>query len=168
MTQPIIIETELNRDTLSEGIRAIMDNVLMVRLTKYLGYALIAGGILVYVSIVKLQSYAPLQAVIVGFMFIYFSRIMAYFNLRKIQSDDKVYEPLIYTFDTAKVVIRGTSFEGYFNWTEVKEVVETEKFFLIYQSTMAASILPKADFTQEQKERFRRLVMNIPGLKHNI
>lgn len=168
MEERISISLKLDQATLTKGVKAVLDNANAVKMIKYFGIALVVASLVLFVAILKLESYAPLQGVFVGLVFIFFSSIMTYFNVKKISNDERIYEQITYKFGLPDVFIQAETFEGYLDWAQILQVVETKEFFLLYQSTLGASIIPKTAFTEEQAADFRDLITTIPDLKHNI
>lgn len=167
MEDKIVIVSQLNRTTLRKGIKNVLKNAKAVKAIHLLGIGLVIFSIGLFVYM-KGSSYAPLLMLFVGFVFIYFPNIMAFFSINRFQDADQVFEKLTYTFKLEEIKIKGETFEGYLDWIKLKEVIETKEFFLIYLSAIGASILPKEDFTEAQAADFRDLITTIPGLKNNI
>ena len=168
MKDTIDIITQIDKATLTKGVKAVLDNAKAIRLIKYFGYALVVASIILFVVVLQLKSYAPLQGVFVGVVFIFFSQIMAFFNVRRMGNDERVYEKIAYKFDLKNIYVKAESFEGYLDWSHIQQVIETKSFFLLYQSKVGASIIPKNAFSDEQASDFRDLITTIPDLKNNI
>jgi hypothetical protein len=168
MQNSINIEVQLDQATLTKGVKAVLDHAAPIKWIKYFGVALIFASIILFVFVLQLKSYAPLQGVFVGLVFLFFSNIMAYFNVRRMRNDDRVYEKIQYRFGLERLEVKAETFEGYLDWEQISRVIETEAFFLLYQSKLGASILPKVAFSDDEAADFRDLITTLPNMEHNI
>jgi hypothetical protein len=164
----INIQVQLDQAALTKGIKAVLDHAQPIKWIKYFGIVLILASIILFVFVLQLKSYAPLQGIFVGVVFLFFSNIMAYFNVRRMQHDERIYEKTQYRFGLERIEIQAETFEGYLDWEQIMKVVETKSHFLLYQSKLGASILPKTAFTDDEAADFRDLITTLPNLKHNI
>ncbi len=67
-----------------------------------------------------------------------------------------------------EINITGESFYMKLTWEKIYQVVEMKNWFLIYQNTLSAIILPKSSFTNDQIDEFRHLLKAITGLNLNL
>ncbi len=168
MQNAINIEVQLDQATLTKGVKAVLDNAQSIKWIKYFGVLLMIVSVILFVIVLKLKSYAPLQGLFVGLVFIFFSNIMAYFNVRRMSHDDRVYEKIHYRFGLERMEVKAETFDGYLDWEQILKVVETPAFFLLYQGKLGASILPKTAFSDDEAADFRDLITTLPNMEHNI
>ena len=88
---------------------------------------------------------------------------------RSYSTTSSVHEPIIFTFSDTGLHLKGKSFESDLDWGAIYKVEETNSWFLFYQSSAAAIIVPKTAFeNQEQVRELRELIASQQQLKHKL
>jgi hypothetical protein len=95
------------------------------------------------------------------------------FNLisRNYRSSNYLTEPLEVKILRDGIKMRGESFFTEINWDKIYKIVEYKNWFLIYQNTLSAIIIPKNVFDDNQLDQFTNIlksIKNVPvHLKNN-
>lgn len=106
---------------------------------------------------------APL---LIGFTFVIFLPAVVFWGARQnYRSSKGIHEAIAYTFTDTGILVVGQSFQSTLNWEEVHKVVETKRWFLIHQHSLAEFILPLSSFNSEQVGQFRKLIQTLPSEK---
>lgn len=168
MGKTITIQNQLDRKVLSKAVGEILSNNLVMKYAWLMGLVLIIVSALLFVYVFKIQSYAPMLGVFCGTFLLFFKNIMAYFSVQKLGSEDIAFEKLTYKFNTSEIDIKGETFEAKLFWENINNVKESNDFFLIFQKTLAANIVPKSSFTVEQITDFRNLLQSIDNIELDI
>lgn len=79
------------------------------------------------------------------------------------ESNKSIQEEITYQFSNEKIEIIGESFHSEVSWATVFKVDELKDWFMIYQGNNAVNLIPKKNFTQQQKQDLRNLITS-----HNI
>ena len=79
------------------------------------------------------------------------------------ESNKSIQEEITYQFSNEKIEIIGESFHSEVSWATVFKVDELKDWFMIYQGNNAVNLIPKKNFTQQQKKDLRNLITS-----HNI
>jgi len=79
------------------------------------------------------------------------------------ESNKTLQEEITYQFTNEKIEIIGETFHSEVSWTTVFKVNELKDWFLIYQGNNAVNLVPKKNFTRQQKQDLRNLITS-----HNI
>ncbi len=168
MSKSITVHTQLDKQLLSKGVGEILSNNLVMKYAWLIGLTLIITSGILFVYVFKVQSYAPMIGLFCGTFFLFFKNIMAFFSVQKLAPDDMTYEKLTYKFSSKEIDIKGETFTAKLFWENIKNVKETKEFFLIFQKTLAANIVPKSSFTVEQLTSFRTLLQSINNIDLDI
>jgi hypothetical protein len=73
-------------------------------------------------------------------------------------SSDHLREPLEMVFDGEQIRITGKYFYTELSWAGLFKVVELRDWFMIYQNTLTAVLVPKRAFKGRQQREFKRLL----------
>lgn len=79
------------------------------------------------------------------------------------ESNKTLQEEITYQFTNEKIEITGETFHSEVSWTTVFKVNELKDWFMIYQGNNAVNLVPKKNFTPQQKQDLRNLITS-----HNI
>lgn len=79
------------------------------------------------------------------------------------ESNKSIQEEIIYQFSKEKIEVIGETFHSDVSWTTVFKINESKDWFMIYHSNNAVNLIPKKNFTQQQKQDLRILITS-----HNI
>ncbi|MBP6698034.1 MAG: YcxB family protein [Flavobacteriales bacterium] len=91
--------------------------------------------------------------------------LMIFLTIRRtFISSNHLGESLSMEFDPERIRMTGDSFYMEVIWAKTFKVVELRNWFMIYQNTMSAIIVPKRSFAPGEADQFRRMVRDIPGL----
>lgn len=74
------------------------------------------------------------------------------------ESNKSLQEEITYQFSNEKIEITGETFHSEVSWTTVFKVIELKDWFMIYQGNNAVNLVPKKNFTQQQKHELRNLI----------
>lgn len=80
------------------------------------------------------------------------------------KSNGHLRERLEIHFTKEEIKIKGESFYTELTWHKIYKVDELRNWFLIYQNTFSAIIIPKKSFHHNQEEDFKHLLKSIPNL----
>lgn len=73
-------------------------------------------------------------------------------------------EPVEMVFDEDHIQITGKFFYLELNWAGLFKVVELRNWFMLYQNSLSAVLVPKRSFKAEQQPEFKELLNAVPGL----
>lgn len=152
------IDCQLDRDDLMRGITSVLDQNKIIKYSWVFGLVMMVASGLIFVYVLKLQSYSPVIGVMMALFMFLFKPMLAYFSVNKVQPGDITYEKLTYHFKPKEIYIRGETFEAKVFWKDIQRVVETKEFYLMFQKSLAANIIKKSSFTSEQRSAFVKLV----------
>lgn len=82
---------------------------------------------------------------------------------RSYRSSSHLQEQLEIHFTPDLIKIKGESFYTELIWNKMYKITELNNWFLIYQNTLSAVLLPKESFTETTAEEFRNLVKSLTG-----
>jgi hypothetical protein len=95
--------------------------------------------------------------------------VVIYITIRKnYLSSTRLSGKVELTITQEKVSMRGHMFCSEFSWHKAYKLVETKNWFLIYENTLAAVLIPKQDLTHAQQDQFRNLVRTVPDLERQL
>jgi len=77
-------------------------------------------------------------------------------------------EPLEIEFLPKEIKMTGESFYTVLQWEKIYKVVELQDWFLIYQNSLSAIIIPKKSFPPGKIESFKQLLRSIPDLNLHL
>lgn len=78
-------------------------------------------------------------------------------------------DPIVYTFTESGVYAKGENFESALAWSLYYKIVETKRYFILYQNNMVLNLVPKAAFkSQEQIRELRSLIASQASLKQKL
>ncbi|MEZ5008641.1 MAG: YcxB family protein [Chitinophagales bacterium] len=158
MKPTITVHTKLDKASLTRAVKAILNTNVVVKYAFVIGILLIVISLVLFIYVFQVQSYAPMLGIFAGTFLIFFKNLMAYFSVNKLGPEDKAYEELTYNFNAKDITIKGETFSAELYWQNIKKVLETDEFFLIFQNSLAANIIPKVSFTEAQLKQFRSLL----------
>ncbi|MFZ1685790.1 MAG: YcxB family protein [Flavobacteriales bacterium] len=87
---------------------------------------------------------------------------------RTYRSSNHLKERLSIELDAERTRLTGESFSMEFAWTKTYKVVELRNWFMIYQNTLSAVLIPKRAFAPGEQEALRRIVLAVPGLRSQL
>lgn len=79
------------------------------------------------------------------------------------ESNKSIQEEITYQFSNEKIEIVGETFHSEVSWTTIFKINELKNWFMIYQGNNTVNLVPKKNFTQQQKQDLRTLITS-----HNI
>lgn len=79
------------------------------------------------------------------------------------ESNKSIQEEITYEFSNEKIEITGETFHSEVSWTTVFKINESKDWFMIYNGNNVVNLVPKKNFTQQQKQDLRTLITS-----HNI
>lgn len=82
---------------------------------------------------------------------------------RSYRSSNHLQEHLEIVFIADLIKIKGESFYMELNWNNMYKITELKKWFLIYQNTLSAILLPKESFKKNTPDEFRSLAKSFKG-----
>jgi len=89
-------------------------------------------------------------------------RVSLPFSLRNVRSKNPdFFELHTYSFDDSEMVIQAKDTETRMKYSRIKDVIETQDYFFLTVSHLAAIILPKQHFSNEQSDSIRNLQFKI-------
>src|SRR5436190_15709847 len=88
------------------------------------------------------------------------------FNIiwRNYKSSNHLTEPLEIEFTKSEIKMQGRSFYTEIKWENIFKIVEHKNWFLIYQNTLSAIVIPKNDFQKGELDEFIRIVKEIKNV----
>lgn len=87
---------------------------------------------------------------------------------RNFNSDPRIGEKMIYSFDIEQFHILGESFNSSMTWDKVYKIQEMKNWILIYHNKMIASLIPRPSFSDEEYLKFREIISKHPNLESNL
>jgi hypothetical protein len=84
---------------------------------------------------------------------------------RNYLSSSHLTEQLQIEFTGDEIQMTGDSFYTVLNWKKIYKVQELKNWFLVYQNTLSAIIIPKRSFNKNDESRFKQILLSMPGLK---
>ncbi|MCJ8164103.1 YcxB family protein [Pontibacter sp. E15-1] len=88
---------------------------------------------------------------------------------RSYATTSSVHEPITYTFSGTGVHLKGSSFESDLTWKAFHKVQETKQWFILFQNSSAANLVPKAAMeSEEHLQTLRKLIASHKHLKHKL
>ena len=79
--------------------------------------------------------------------------------IREFESNKRLNEEVICSFDKEKFHIQGESFNTTCTWNKIYKFSETKKYFFVWQSKNSANIIPKRYMKEEDIECLRAIIM---------
>lgn len=79
------------------------------------------------------------------------------------ESNKSIQEEITYQFSNEKIEIVGETFHSEVSWTTIFKINELKNWFMIYHGNNTVNLVPKKNFTQQQKQDLRTLITS-----HNI
>ncbi|MES2629391.1 MAG: YcxB family protein [Bacteroidota bacterium] len=125
----------------------------------------IAGYYTGLVEVPEPLIYQYITAILITLLqptFIYFTVWQNYYSSAPLQ------EPVVITFTPECIKMRGMSFYTELVWDKLFKVVELKHWYLVYQNTLSAVIIPKSAFKKGEIEQFAELVSAVPGLSTKL
>lgn len=86
-----------------------------------------------------------------------------YIIWRNYRSSNQLTEELEIDLSPTLIKVRGDSFYMELLWEKIYKVVELKNWFLIYQNTLSAVIIPKQSLSPEEQQEFVTLLDTIPS-----
>jgi hypothetical protein len=83
---------------------------------------------------------------------------------KSFSSNERINEKIIYEFTEDKIKITGETFNSELSWEKTYKILELKNWFLIYQSSLIANVIPKNAFGDDLKE-FKELIGRKPFIK---
>jgi hypothetical protein len=80
-------------------------------------------------------------------------------------SSNHLSESLEMVFDPKHIRITGQSFYTELAWARIFKVVELREWYMIYQNSLSAILVPKRAFRGGEESAFRRMVRSVNGPK---
>ncbi|MDB5231348.1 MAG: hypothetical protein JWN76_2153 [Chitinophagaceae bacterium] len=88
-----------------------------------------------------------------------------YFTIkRNYYSSNHLAEPLEIELTQSEIKMQGESFYTEIAWKKIFKIDEQTHWFLIYQNTLSAIIIPKKSFHGHQVEEFKQILRAIPDV----
>ena len=81
---------------------------------------------------------------------------------RNYDSSNHLGEQLEIELTPDEIKIQGETFFTVISWQKIFKIDEQKKWFLIYQNTLSAIIIPKKDFEDIQLQQFKSIILSIP------
>lgn len=85
-----------------------------------------------------------------------------YIIWRNYHSSNQLTEELEINLSPTLIKVRGDSFYMELLWDKIYKVIEMKNWFLIYQNTLSAVIIPKQSLSEEEVNQFISLLGTIP------
>ncbi len=79
-------------------------------------------------------------------------------------SGNHLREPLEIEFTDTQIRMKGESFYTELQWAKIFKVQELKHWFLIYENSLSAIIIPKQSLSPDQGAQFITLIQSIPGI----
>lgn len=83
---------------------------------------------------------------------------------RNYESSSHLKEKLEIEFTDKEIKITGDSFYTELTWAKTYKVVELKDWFMIYQNTLSAILIPKKSFLLNQNEEFKQMLISNPAI----
>jgi hypothetical protein len=124
---------------------------------------LMASWIIAFYAGLRVPKPAYYQYATLGLIF--FARpSLIYLTIRRsYRSSSHLQEHLEIYFTSYLIKIKGESFYTELQWEKMYKVSELHNWFLIYQNTLSAILLPKESFTGKTQDEFKSLVKSLHG-----
>lgn len=74
------------------------------------------------------------------------------------ESNRTLQEEITYQFSNEKIVIIGETFHSEVSWTTIFKIIELKEWFMFYQGNNAVNLIPKKNFTVEEKYGLRNII----------
>ena len=102
-------------------------------------------------------------------LILFIQPLVIYITIRRNYfSSNHLKEKLAIEFTNDEIKIRGDSFYTTLIWMKTYKVVELEKWYLIYQNTLSAILIPKKSFEVGQEQEFKAMLKSIKGIKLHL
>lgn len=83
-------------------------------------------------------------------------------------SSNVLRETLEIEVTTEEIILKGESFYTRIAWEKLHKIVETRNWYLVYQNSLSAIIIPKRFFHDDEEAAFRTLLMEIPDIQLHL
>jgi hypothetical protein len=67
-----------------------------------------------------------------------------------------------------EIKLKGESFYTRIAWEKMYKIVETRNWYLVYQNSLSAIIIPKRFFHDDEESAFRNLLLTIPDIQLHL
>jgi hypothetical protein len=108
------------------------------------------------------------QCTTLGLIFLVQPTVIYLTIRRTYVSSNHLGETLEMTFDPELIRITGESFYTELAWARIFKVVELRKWYMIYQNTLSAVLVPKRAFNGKEEAAFRQVVRTVAGPKVHL
>lgn len=130
------------------------------------------GGVMFIVAIINTITESDNADFSVGYMlgaYLILRAILIYFFAKKnFKSNTLLGQPVNYEFLTDKLVIDNSVSHAEVPWENFYNVKEFKNWFLLYQSTTMANLIPKTDLSEQEIAGIRYVLQNAPVKKKKL
>ena len=166
----IQINYKLTEPEIYQGLLEISKSRVITNVMRIVGFVLLA--VMLFITTASIRS--GVFNVSPGFVFpiflslylIFLSEITARFQAPSLVKKKNPFteEVKVKIYETG-FSVKGETFNNQLSWDKLNAIVETPDFFLLKETEVLATVLPKRVFTAEDISEFKNVVSNVTGPK---
>ena len=160
------VNYKLTEPEIYQGLLEISKSRVVTNVLRIVGFVLL--GIMLFITTASLThgifnfSLGFVFPIFLAVYLIFLSEITAKFQVPNlIKKKNQFTEEVSVKLYETGFKVKGETFYNQFTWDKISEIIETDDFFLIKETEVLATVLPKRVFTAEHSVRFRQIVGNI-------
>jgi len=166
----IQISYKLTEPELYKGLTDISDSRFITKLFRIIGSVLLAVMVFITTSTLIKGTFSFTLSfafpIFLGIYFFFLSDITARFQVPSlIKKKNRFTEQVVIKMYETGFRVKGETFANQFKWDNMNSIIETKDFFLLKDTEMTASVIPKRVLTEEETAEFKKIVSNITGPK---
>jgi len=145
-----------------------------IKVNYYLSYKRWSMRLITFIGLLSIIlwiiGYASVSALISGLILIVIIPSLLYFSFRRNyqNKNNRISEPITYTFSNDMIECQGESFKSSFTWDKIHMIAESKSWILLYQNKLAANIIPKERISKEDIIRLKSIIDNYKSVKNNL
>jgi len=127
---------------------------------------LVGTGLVYFFGMTDLFEQPPYNLFFIGLAISIYFPVSVYFRSKRMyKSNARLQETITYEFSGDRLIIQGESFTSDRDLNKVYRIEEFGKWFLIYENTNVANIIPKESLTTDEINELRTIFRNLHLVK---